>query len=156
MKPIIQNSELLDALTNRYATKLFDPERRISENDWNTLSEALRLSPSSYGLQPWKFIVVQNSDVRKKLRAASWNQAQVEDCSHFVVFTTLRNVDEAYVRKFINSTSQVRGISPESLKGYYDMMVSKIANNPSFDHLEWTRRQSYIAMGFLGLSAALL
>lgn len=156
MKSVVQNEALIENLNSRYATKLFDRTRSISESDWATLSEALRLSPSSYGLQPWKFIVVQNPEIRQKLRVASWGQAQVEDCSHFVVFTTLRNVDEAYVQKFIDSTARARNISSESLKGYHDMMVSRIANNTSFNHLEWTRRQSYIAMGFLGLSAALL
>ncbi len=147
--------DLLETLTSRYATKQFDATKKVSDEDWNILSESLRLAPSSYGLQPWKFILVKNPAIRKELRTASWNQGQVEDASHFVVFTTLRNIDEAYVRKYIESIALARGTTAEALKGFEDMMIGGVVNGIA-DKLAWTQRQSYIAMGFLGLSAALL
>ncbi len=155
MKRNISPEVLLETLNARYATKQFDASQTISDEDQNVLLESLRLAPSSYGLQPWKFIVVQNPEFRTSLRAASWNQGQVEDASLFVVFTTLKKVDEAYVQKYIESTAQIRGMDPSVLDGYRDMMIGGVVNNPR-DHLAWTQKQSYIAMGFLGLSAGLL
>ncbi len=145
----------MEALSSRYATKQFDPTKKIWDADWQALLESLRLSPSSFGLQPWQFVVVQDPLVRKRLRSVAWNQSQVEDASHFVVFTTLKQVDASHVKKYIESTASIRSIPVESLKGYEDMMMNVVVHG-SFNHLEWTRRQSYIAMGFLGLSAAML
>ena len=155
MERKITPESLVDTLGARYATKAFDPSKKISSEDWAALVESLRLAPSSYGLQPWKFIVVQNPEIRTKLRAASWNQSQVEDASHFVVIATLKNLDVAYVEKYIESTAEVRGLTPDMLAGYRDMMVGNVVNGKS-DHHAWAQRQSYIAMGFLGLSAGLM
>ncbi len=155
MKNYISPESLMEALSSRYATKQFDPAKRIWDAEWQALLESLRLSPSSFGLQPWQFVVVQDPLVRKRLRSVAWNQSQVEDASHFVVFTTLKQVDESHVKKYIESTASIRNIPTESLKGYEDMMMNAVVQG-SFNHLEWTRRQAYIAMGFLGLSAAML
>lgn len=156
MKKVITPEVLLETLGARYATKMFDSTAKISAEDMHTLTEALRLAPSSYGLQPWQFIVVDTPATRTALRAASWNQSQVEDASHFVVFTTLRNVDVAHVEKYIASTAATRSLPVEALSGYRDMMVNAVANNTTLNHLAWTQRQTYIAMGFVGLSAAML
>lgn len=156
MKKVISPEALIETLGARYATKMFDSTAKISEEDMNALKESLRLAPSSYGLQPWQFIVVETPATRTTLRAASWNQGQVEDASHYVVFTTLRNVDVAHVEKYIASMAATRSIPTESLAGYRDMMVNAVANNTAMNHLAWTQRQAYIAMGFIGLSAALL
>ena len=82
----VSNDHLIESLHWRYAVKKFDSNNKISDSDWKTLEHSLILTPSSYGLQPWKFLVVQNPEVRKKLTPHSWNQTQVADCSHFVVF----------------------------------------------------------------------
>jgi nitroreductase len=156
MNPTITPESLVTTLNSRYATKKFDATKQVPDTDWNALLESLRLSPSSYGLQPWKFIDVQNPELRKSLRAVSWNQSQVEEASHFVVFTTLRKVDEIYIHQYIEKVAKDRSIGAEMLKGYEDMMVGGVANNPNLNHLAWTQRQAYIAMGFLGLSAGLL
>lgn len=155
MNRILSESAILAVLNERYATKQFDPTRKISDEDWQVLAETLRLSPSSYGLQPWKFIVVKNPAVRKELRAVSWNQGQVEDASHFVVFTTLKKVDASYVRAYIESIANTRGTTVEALKGYEDMMLGGVVDS-QMNHLAWTQKQSYIAMGFLGLAAPLM
>jgi len=155
MSPI--HETLLTQLNWRYATKKFNPEKKISEKDWHVLTESLRLSASSYGLQPWKFIVVQNQDIRKILRPLSWNQSQIEECSHLVVFTTLKSMTSEYIDKFIQKTADVRDGSVEKLAGYRDLMVNNLVNGPKKDTIhDWAQRQAYIAMGSLLCSAALL
>ncbi|MFN9069002.1 MAG: NAD(P)H-dependent oxidoreductase [Bdellovibrionales bacterium] len=149
--------QVIHSLNWRYATKKFDSTKKIKENDWHTLSESLRLAPSSYGLQPWKFLVVQDKEKLKKLTPLSWNQTQVEDCSHYIVFTTLLKVSEDHVKKFINKTAEVRGVDPKTMQGYQDMMIGDVVKGPRSEIAKWwAQRQSYIAMGFLMETAALL
>ena len=83
----ISAPELLDALNFRYATKAFDPEKKIPHEIWQAIEQSLSLTPSSFGLQPWKFLVVDSEEIRGKLKAASWGQSQVIDASHMVVLT---------------------------------------------------------------------
>lgn len=148
---------LFDISQFRYAVKKFDTNKKVSDSDWKLLEETLRLSPSSYGLQPWKFLIVQNPELRQKLKAASWNQTQVTDCSHYVVFTTLKKVTENYVKKFIDSTAEVRKIPADTLKGYNDMMVGDLIKGPRSEVINhWAQRQSYIAMGNLMNTAAFM
>jgi nitroreductase len=150
-------SQILEQLNWRYAVKAFDPSRKLSAEQWHVLSESLRLSPSSYGLQPWKFLVVQNPALRKQLRTVSWNQSQIEDCSHLVVFTTLKKMTPAYIQQFIRATASTRGQKPEDLAGYEKMMITNLTDNGRGETLQpWTQRQAYIAMGFLMETAALL
>lgn len=151
------SQEIIKQLNWRYATKKFDSTKKISAQDWSTLEQSLVLAPSSYGLQPWKFFVVQNPEIRKELTPLSWNQTQVADCSHFVVFTTLKTISEAYVGEFIQRVAEVRDIPVENMKGYNDMMVGDLVKGPRSAVIgNWAQRQAYIAMGFLMQTAALL
>ena len=153
----ITGESLLQQLTWRYATKKFDPAKKITAADWAVLQQALVLSASSYGLQPWKFIVVTDPALKAKLRPASWNQAQVEECSHHVVFTARQDITEAYVDQFIARISEVRGVTKESLAAYRSYMVGDLVQGPRHAIIkEWAARQTYIAMGTLLTSAALL
>src|ERR1044072_183835 len=106
----INPDQLLGQLQWRYATKQFDPNRKISPKDWATLEEALLLTPSSGGLQPWKFIVVTDPAVRAKLLPASYGQVQITDASHLVVFAAKKNFSEADVDAFIRHSAATRGI----------------------------------------------
>ena len=154
---VISNENIIKQLKWRYATKAFDAQKKISDTDWQTLTEAVRLSPSSYGLQPWKFVVVKNTDVRKQLRAVSWNQSQVEEASHLVVFAALKKFDETYVDKFIASTAKARSMQVDSMKGYRDMMVGDLVKGPrSAIQASWSQRQTYLAIGTLLSAAAML
>jgi nitroreductase len=156
MKPI-STPDLLDALTWRYATKKFDPAKAISAETWSALEDALVLTPSSYGLQPWKFVVVTSPELKEKLRPFSWNQAQVTDCSHYVVFTIKKNLTAADVDRFVERTAEVRSVPVESIAGYRNMMVSDVVNGArSFNVNEWATRQAYIALGNFMTSAALV
>lgn len=152
----LSDKVLLTQLNWRYATKHFDSTRKISEQDWKTLAEATRLSPSSYGLQPWKILLVQNADKRKALRAASWNQPQIEECSHLAVFATLKTISEKYVKEFIAEISKTRGVPADALKEYEGMMIGDVVKGPRSEIAQfWAQRQAYIAMGFMLETAAL-
>lgn len=145
-----------EALNWRYAVKKFNPAAKISDSDWKTLTQSLVMAPSSYGLQPFKFVVIENPKVREKLKAVSWNQTQVTEASHFVVFLYKDAVDEHFIQNYVNRVAQIRGTSLESLEGYKAQMIQKIAQAPEEKTRVWAQRQVYIAMGFLLETAALL
>lgn len=150
-------SALVQQLKWRYATKKFDATKRIDPATWSALEEALVLSPSSYGLQPWKFLVVTDPALKAKLRVASWNQAQVEDCSHHVVFLVKRDLGLPEIEHFVDRIAEVRGVSRESLAGYRGYMVSDLAEGPRAKVInEWAARQVYIALGNFMTAAAVL
>lgn len=150
-------TSLLDALQRRYATKKFDSAKKISPSDWAALEQALILTPSSYGLQPWKFVVVTDPALKAKLRPASWNQSQIEDCSHLVVFLAKEDITEADVDRFVARIAEVRGVTPESLAAYKGFMMGDLVNGARHAIIgEWAARQAYIALGNFMTSAALL
>lgn len=150
------HKQIQEALEWRYATKKYNATKKISTQDWQTLTDSLTLAPSSYGLQPWKFLVIENPEVREKLKAVSWNQTQITDASHLVVFLARDTVNVDYVQKFINRVAEVRGLPLEALDGYKNMMIENIAKAPEEQTRQWAKRQTYIAMGFLLETAALL
>ncbi len=144
---------IIEALNWRYATKGFDKEKKLTNEQIHTITEAMRLSASSYGLQPWKFIVVTNPEVRAQLRAAAWDQAQITDASHLIVLAVQKNVDASFVDKYVKSVADTRGLTVESLKGFGDMMKGSIQSRTPEQTKEWSSRQVYIALG-TGLAAA--
>lgn len=153
----ITRNQLLDQLNWRYATKQFDPSKKISAEDWDTLEEALRLSASSVGLQPWKFLVIEDPELRAKLQPVSYGQSQIVDASHLVVFTTKFNLGEADVDALVAKTAEVRGVSVEDLAPLKGMAVGGIVSGKSDEERRnWAFNQTYIALGNLLTSAALL
>jgi nitroreductase len=153
----LSTNTLLVRLKWRYATKKFDAAKKIHSSIWSALEEALVLSPSSYGLQPYRFVVIADPELRKKLRAVSWDQPQVTDASHFVVFARKLAMTDADVERFVGLIAETRGSARGSLQGYYDMMVGDLVKGPRSAWIEeWTARQTYIALGNLLTSAALL
>ena len=153
----VDNEILFNQLNWRYACKKFDPTKMIREADWNLLAESLRLTPSSYGLQPWKFILVQNPELRKQLMDKSWKQTPVVDCSHFVVLATKEKMDEQHIDKFISQMVKVRNVDVATLAGYKNVMVGDVVKGPRAKLINhWAERQTYIAMGFLMNTAALM
>jgi nitroreductase len=147
---------LLQQLRWRYATKKFDHTRTIPDDTWARLEHAVVLAPSSYGLQPWKFLVVTNRDIRKQLHAASWNQAQVLDASHLVVFAARNPPGAEDVERHVARTAAVRGTQPESLEGYKKMMLGSLAQKSPAEAHAWAARQCYLALGIFLSAAALL
>lgn len=150
------NSEkLLSALNWRYATKNFDATKKIDEKTWKVLEKTLVLTPSSYGLQPYKFLLIQNSEIRKKLRLYSWNQAQIEDCSHLVVFLGKKILSESYIESYVDLIAKTRDIPTANLDEYKKMMIGNLADGKK-DIPTWAAKQAYIALGNLLTSAAIL
>lgn len=151
------NQELLTQLRWRYATKRFDAQKTIPADTWSALEQALLLAPSSFGLQPWKFVVVTTPAVKQQLRAASWGQSQVSDASHYVVFAGLRTTTVEDVDRFLQCQSQVRGTPLESMAGYRKVLVDFLAKGwASKDLAAWNARQGYIALGQFMTAAAML
>ena len=141
----------------RYAVKRFQTGKEIPGELWEALEDALVLSPSSYGIQPWKFIVVRDPDLKRRLRAVSYGQPQIEECSHLVVFAVRKGLSAADIQAYIDRIVAVRGVSPESLAGFRDMMLGTLANMPNREALDaWSARQVYLALGFFLASAAAL
>jgi nitroreductase len=148
---------LLETLRWRYAVKAFDPDRRIAPELWAALEEALVLTPSSYGLQPWKFLVITGAELRAELRPFSWNQSQITDCSHLVVLLRQRTVSAADADRLINATASCRGLDPASLEPYRQMIHKDLIDGPRSQTIgNWAANQVYIALGNLMTAASLL
>lgn len=146
---------LLQNLSWRYAVKKFDPTRKIPARDWAALEQSLVLSPSSYGLQPWHFVVVTNPKIRATLKGVSWNQTQITDASHLVVLCRRTTMVRADVDRYVARIAAVRGVPAASLEPYRGMMLGSV-EKPGADHSAWNARQVYIALGFFLSAAAVL
>jgi nitroreductase len=156
MNAALTPAQLLASLEWRYATKAFDT-RKLPDATWAALEESLRLAPSSYGLQPWKFIVVNDPALRAKLRPVSWNQSQVTDASHLVVFARRTEVTEADVNEFFNQMVAERGADATKLEPYRQMMLGGVVKGKdAAAQKDWAARQLYIALGqLMGAAAAM-
>jgi nitroreductase len=153
----LQPDQLIAALEWRYATKVFDANAKIPAPVWSALEKSLVLTPTSYGLQPYKFLIVQDPAIRAALLPLSWGQKQVVDASHYVVFVARTEMKPADVDKLIQRTSEVRNIPLDRLTNYRDMIVSDLINGPRGKNAhEWAARQAYIALGNLMTCAAVL
>jgi nitroreductase len=153
----LSSPQLLEAQQWRYATKAFDPSTPIEPATWAALEQSLVLTPSSYGLQPWKFLVITDAELRAALRPHSWNQAQITDCSHLVVLLRRRTITSADVDQLITATASTRGLDPELLAGYRQMIQKDLIEGPRSQVVnQWAANQVYIALGNLMTCAALL
>ena len=155
MNTPIATSQILDALQWRYATKIFDPARKIPDDTWAALEESLVLTPSSFGLQPWEFVVVKDAALREQLVPHSWNQRQVADASHLLVIAARTDIDAAWVDKFMGRIEDVRG-EVGAFGGFRDVIVGFLDNMTPEAGLQWAKLQTYIALGQFMTSAALL
>lgn len=153
----ISESKLVEALNWRYATKTFDPNRKIPAATWAALEDSLVLSASSFGLQPYRFLVVNNPAIRAQLLPHSWGQKQIVDASHLVVFAARTSVTEAEIDALVKLTSSARNVPAEALAGYKGMMTGMLLSE-SFKGFapHWAAHQAYIALGDLLTAAALL
>jgi nitroreductase len=115
------------------------------------------LAPSSFGLQPWKFIVVRNPEVRQTLVGHSWNQAQVAEASHLVVLAIKKDLDDADVDRYVARMSEVQNVPIENLQKFAGMVKGFIAKPPyPLNMDEWATRQVYLALGQFMTTAAML
>jgi nitroreductase len=153
----ISTGTLIERLNWRYATKRFDANRKIPAETWSALEDALVLTPSSFGLQPWRFIVVTDQDVKNSLVPMSWNQTQPAECSHYVVFAAATKMTEAHINRYLSRMAEVRNVDVESLSAYRGMMMKSLVSPPEdFNITHWSSLQAYIALGNFMTSAAML
>ena len=153
---VLSPEAVVHALRRRYAVKRFDPSQKIPAATWSALEEAMVLAPSSYGLQPWAFVVVEDPAVRERLVAASWNQRQVKDASHFVAFAIKKDLTSEDVDRWMARIVEVRGVAPESLAGYRKGILAFLGQAPAERIADWSARQLYLALGQFMTSAAVL
>ena len=142
-------SKIIDDLNWRYATKKFDSNKHINEDDLSVILESLRLVPSSYGLQPLKFILVESKEIRERLVAASYGQTQVADSSHLIVICAAKNTDANSIDEYLLNISNTRDVPLETIKGYGEFMKGTISKMDATDIISWNSKQAYIALGQL-------
>ncbi|MCK8521498.1 NAD(P)H-dependent oxidoreductase [Aquimarina sp. D1M17] len=133
----------------RYATKKFDPNKKISKENIDLIKRAVQLSVSSYGLQTYKVLIIKNHSIREQLKPASWNQSQITDASHVIVFCNYTQVAPQVIDDYINLTAKTRKLDIEVLKGYGDFMKMKVSEKSPEEICNWTKNQTYIALANL-------
>ena len=138
----------------RYATKKFDATKIISDHDLDILKEAIRLSTSSYGLQPYKVFIIENPELRAKLQPAAWGQSQIVEASHLFIFANIVDFGNAEIEDAIENLTEIRSLPSGSLDGFGDFMKSKITTLPVETRNNWTAKQTYLALGNLLNAAA--
>lgn len=148
-------NDLKQALEWRRATKQFDTTKTLSQEQVQSLLETTLLAPSSFGLQPWKIVVVSDPEVKAKLGEAGYGQSQFTTASHVVVFAVNTKVDDAYVDHYLADMAQVRGIAIEALDGFSQTLKGTIASRGEEGTVVWSSRQVYIALGTLIAAASL-
>ncbi|MCP4524194.1 MAG: NAD(P)H-dependent oxidoreductase [Candidatus Gracilibacteria bacterium] len=142
-------NSIIEKLNWRYATKAFDETKKVSQDDLNTIMEAFRLTASSFGLQPWKLVVVENQELQDQLVEHSWGQTQVANCSHLLVLTKPSNFGDKNIEEYIADIMNTRGGTKEELAGYEKMMKGFLSNMTTEQIDIWMIKQVYIALGNL-------
>lgn len=143
-----QEHKLVDDLKWRYACKKFDPSKKLSEEEVDDLLEVLRLTASSYGIQPWKFLLVKNPSLREQLVPAAFGQAQVKDASHLIILCRPAELNEKIIDDYITDICRVRNQTPEDLSAFKSM-ITKVVEKDEDKKVNWAKNQIYIALGTL-------
>jgi len=146
--------EILKKLNWRYATKQFDRTKKLTSEQLSVLLEATNLSASSFGLQPYSILVIEDSDLRKKLKSAAWQQPQVTDASQVIIFAAQTNISTTDIDTFIQRIASTRNIPIEALAEYKDMMKSSVEALLPDERTNWAAKQAYIALGQLLVTCA--
>lgn len=151
----IPTENIISAMNWRYAGKIFDPAKKITAEQLHTILEAGRLSPSAYGVESWQFLIINNTELRQKLRAVSYDQSKVTDASHLVVIAA-RTDGENVANELVTRTAKVQGKTTEDLKGLSDMVHGFLERQTEEGAKSWLRSQSYIPLGVMIEAAALI
>ena len=144
---------LIDKLNWRYATKKMDPSKAVPEDKVERILEAARLAPTSSGLQPYEIIVVTNPEVRARIREVAWNQAQITDGSHLLVFAAWDNYTPERINKMFDLVNAERGFTNEGWENYRNMLLNTYTPRDAQVNYEHAARQAYIGFG-LAITAA--
>lgn len=140
---------IIDDLKWRYATKKFDSSRRVNDEDLNTIKEAIRLSASSYGLQPYEVLIIEDAETKQSLLEHSYNQSQVVDCSHLFVFCNYVDVNDKIVDSYIQNIATTRNIPLETLTDFKNAILGSIDNKTPAEIKVWGAKQCYLALANL-------
>lgn len=141
----------------RYAVKEYDASKKVSVENIAHLKEAIRLAPSSFGLQPFRVLFVENQKVRAKLRQASYNQSQITDASHLIVFAVENKIDENLVDRYFQNLCRTRNLKLEGdLLAHRNSLLGSVSRMTVETKRSWAANQAYLALGFLLFAAALL
>lgn len=150
----MKNDYFKEVLQWRYSVKEFDRNQKINESDWSLIEKTMQFAPSSYGLQPWKFIVVNDENIKEKLKKFTVNPIQIQTCSHLVVFCVLKNMDESYVSSWIDRVALERNTSVEALQTYKSLINKSLQGRTMEENFYWNKAQVYLALGFTLHAAA--
>ncbi|MDE1188316.1 MAG: NAD(P)H-dependent oxidoreductase [Pantoea sp.] len=145
---------LNDKLAWRYATKKFDASKVVPDDKLERIIEAVRLTATSSGLQPFELMVITNAEIREKIRAVAWNQAQITDCSHLMVFAAWDDITPDRVNMMFDLTNEVRGFRNEGWENYRQMLLGIVAERGTEGNYQSAARQAYIALGSAMIAAA--
>ncbi|MDE9449686.1 NAD(P)H-dependent oxidoreductase [Aliiroseovarius sp. Z3] len=145
---------MLDKLNWRYATKKMDPAKKVPEDKLNKILDAIRLAPTSSGTQPFEVLVITNDDIRQKIRPVAWDQAQITEGSHLLVFAAWDNYTEDRIDAVTAQMAQERGGENPMLSQYYDKLKATYLPREAQVNFEHAARQAYIALGFALAAAA--
>jgi nitroreductase / dihydropteridine reductase len=145
---------IIEQLKWRYATKDFDKAKKLTVNQLHTLLESVNLSASSYGMQPFEVIVIENQELKDRLRTVSGDQSQVSDASQLILFAARNNLSPLHVEEYIQRIMSIRNVSYDSLSDYRNRIVKSISSKSQETLYQWASRQIYIALGFLLVTAA--
>jgi len=146
--------DLQQILSWRYATKMMDPTQTVPEDKVKRVLEAIRLAPSSSGLQPYEVIVITNADLRARIRQISRDQPQITDCSHLLVFAAWDNYTADRINMMFDLTKKVRGLSNEGLENYRKMLLDRYPSRSNEENFQHTAKQAYIGLGVALIAAA--
>ncbi|SEK25762.1 Nitroreductase [Aquimarina amphilecti] len=141
--------EIIESLQWRYATKKFDNTRTLPQEKIDILTKAFNLTATSYGLQPLKLVVLKDKEIQKDLTTHSWNQQQVADASHLLIFCIEKNVGEAYITKYFDNVKTIRNTPEEILKPFKEQLIDSFENKSADEISNWASKQAYLAMGNL-------
>jgi nitroreductase len=145
---------MIESLKWRYATKKFDKNKQVSAENIQLLKETVRLTASSYGLQPYKVLEVKSPEIREKLKAVSFGQPQITDASTLFVFCANDDLTDAHIDSYLELSAKIQKVDVEVFKGYGDFMKGVFGSRTTADKHEWAARQAYIALGNLLTTAA--
>lgn len=145
---------LLEKLNWRYATKKFDPTKKVSAEDLETMQRIVRMAATSYGLQPFRVILVENPEVREQLKAAAYGQPQVTDASVLAVFCTMTDMPPEYVDDYMARIATARDLPISALEGFGSTIKGQVSGMSDEVVVNWNKRQTYIALGHWLIAAA--
>ncbi|CAM1341741.1 NAD(P)H-dependent oxidoreductase [Tenacibaculum amylolyticum] len=146
--------DLIESLKWRASVRNYDTSKKIEEQDLEKLIEAGNLTATSMGLQPFKIVVLSNEELQKKLVPISYNQQQVAQASHILVFAVDTNINESAIDNYINRVIEVRGVTNDSLEGYKQSMTNYLTMMDEEAKITWATKQAYIALGTVMAAAA--